>query len=314
MGLSQKKISYYKTTGTSKLKRWSRFLLALVVLLFSWKLGLLDKIRKEVSYWGIESKIFFISKITDAKEKLNLFFKVYSGEYVNELKAIRKENERLKAEFAISESIKLENSELKSMLGIKNMNYRYVVAKVIHKTSSDWNASIVIDAGAEDGIQEDDIVINERGLIGKAVKVFKENCIILLTTDSNFNIPVYFSFNGKKNDERVAILKGKNSNELGIYMKHFNFIPQSGEKAFSSGDGGIFPAGIQVGVVSCKGNIEPVFKLCQLGYVCIRINRKCEFWKREILNYEKEFKREHFFLNFVPMDIIDRYDLQKYGI
>lgn len=314
MGVSQNKISYYKTAGASKFRRFGLLALAFVGLFLSWKLCLIDKIRDEVLYYGIESKIFFISTITNLKDKLDLFLKVSSGEFVNELELIRRENERLKSEFAILESIKLENSELKKMLRIKNMTYRYVVAKVIHKTSSDWNASVVADVGAWDGINEDDIVLNERGLVGKVIKVFEENCIILLTTDSNLNVPVYFSADGKKNDESVAILKGKDADKLVIYMKHFNFVPQIGEKVFSSGDGGIFPEGIQVGFVSDKGNIEPVFKLNQLTYVCIRINRKRGFWERKIPDYEKNFRRDLFFLNFIPIDIIDRYDLQKYSI
>ena len=61
-----------------------------------------------------------------------------------------------------------ENESLRAMLGVaeRSTQYTYATAEVVAKTIDDWSAVLTIDAGSSSGLELNDCVVNEDGMIG----------------------------------------------------------------------------------------------------------------------------------------------------
>ena len=81
------------------------------------------------------------------------------------------------------------------------------------------------------------------GLVGKVVSVSLNTCEILLITDSSLKVSCFI-----QGEKRIAgILSGGNDDFLTMrFIKPGAVIPPRA-KVFTSGLGGVFPAGIEVG-------------------------------------------------------------------
>jgi rod shape-determining protein MreC len=91
---------------------------------------------------------------------------------------------------------------------------------------------------------------------------------VLLLTDLNSRIPVVV-----ENSRINAVLAGDNSERPRlIYIGEPDSV-KIGDRVVSSGEGGVFPPGLPVGVVAALGpggpRIETYAELSQLGYVLV---------------------------------------------
>lgn len=70
------------------------------------------------------------------------------------------------------ERYKTENDQLKSVLGIKDVNpdFKFQMADVIGKETGGWFMSYIIDKGTSSGLKNGDPVITPDGLVGKISK------------------------------------------------------------------------------------------------------------------------------------------------
>ena len=82
------------------------------------------------------------------------------------------------------------------------------------------------------------------GLVGRISGVGKQTSRVILLTDSNSRVPVSVQPSGQK-----AILAGDNSALPPLEFLEDNDAVRAGDIVVSSGDGGVFPAGLLVGNV-----------------------------------------------------------------
>ena len=92
-------------------------------------------------------------------------------------------------------------------------------------------------------------VLNNWGMIGRIVDIGKNASRVLLTTDINSQIPVYF----EKSLHR-AILVGKNSDLLELKFLKKRAYLEDEERLMTSGEGGILPRGLPVGLYTREIN------------------------------------------------------------
>ena len=99
-------------------------------------------------------------------------------------------------------------------------------------------------------------------MIGRIVEIGRNASRVLLTTDINSQIPVYF-----ENSLHRAILVGKNSDLLELKFLKKRVYLQDEERLMTSGEGGIFPRGIPVGLYSreLNKNKKKIFCLQKTG-------------------------------------------------
>jgi len=118
-------------------------------------------------------------------------------EAVTELRNVQEENGRLKEELAYlreeNAQYQLQNSELKKYQELLDMKEQYpgyptVGAHVIGENSNNWNKTILIDRGADDGIQVDMNVIADGGLVGIVTSVTKSAATVRTIIDHGNNV------------------------------------------------------------------------------------------------------------------------------
>ena len=162
------------------------------------------------------------------------------------------ENRRLRQEVADLRhwrdeaiSLKYDTGRYQAILGLKtDPPIPMVGARVIADSHSPFADTRLADAGEEAGIQVGNPVMNEHGLIGRILGVAKGVSRILLLTDVSSRTPVL----DDRSDSR-AILTGDGSGQPKLdYLRGPDPV-KVGDRILTSGDGGLFPRGLPVGVV-----------------------------------------------------------------
>ena len=196
----------------------------------------------------------------------------------NELIKAKEENILLKKQiqdlnryYINSLSIYQENKELRSALNfIKPKSQNYQMAEVIGFSQTYNNNSLVIDTVNNPKIKEGQIVVGNRGVVGRIESIDQDTgkATILLATDSRSKIPIMAA----KSRNR-GILTGLNSNSMEILYLPKNHRIEVKDKIFTSGDGDTLPSGLLIGVVDKveknSVTVTPVENIANLNTVTI---------------------------------------------
>lgn len=176
-----------------------------------------------------------------------------AGVWVSEMATLRKENVMLKNQNiellrwqAAAKEMESENASLRSLLNVVSVHKTgYITAKVVSDVGGPYVHSALISSGSEDGIKKDQPVIGASGLLGRVVDVGESSARVLLLNDINSRVPVVAERSRVK-----SILMGNNTGLPSLsYLPVDNKI-EVGDRIVTSGDGGIFPKGVPVGVVT----------------------------------------------------------------
>ena len=145
----------------------------------------------------------------------------------------------------IDDELLKENIELKNLLNIKNDYYNMVTCNVI-KRDIEWYNTLTIDKGRNSNIDINMAVIDSNGLIGKIIEVGENYSIVELISSNNNNSKIAININ-----DTHGILDSyyKNNNVLMIKNINKNSDIKVGNKVYTNGIGGVYPAGIYIGEV-----------------------------------------------------------------
>lgn len=161
------------------------------------------------------------------------------------------ENRRLHAQIAELElerdrgiALANENSRFRALLGLNTEPpVPMVGAQVIFDARGPFANTRLADAGAEKGVAIGNPVMNERGLVGRIAGVAHGVSRILLLTDVASRTPVLIDRTGAR-----AILTGDGgANPKLSYLRGVDPV-KAGDRVLTSGDGGLIPRGLPVGV------------------------------------------------------------------
>jgi rod shape-determining protein MreC len=163
--------------------------------------------------------------------------------------------------------MEVENRSLRELLKVvPTKQSNYITARIVSDMSGPYVRSALIGGGAQAGMKKNQAVINEHGLVGRVVEVGDNTARVLLLADINSRIPVVAETSGEK-----TILVG-NNNDLPTlsYLSPSSMIAV-GERIVTSGDGGVFPRGLPVGVVTKveKGvvHVQPFVDPSRMEYI-----------------------------------------------
>jgi rod shape-determining protein MreC len=186
---------------------------------------------------------------------------------------LSQENEKLKWQLQTLSSLHHENGMLRKILHIPIVEQqRQLTAKILSSPYDGLHHFFLIAAGDKDGLEKEQPVIAKEGVVGRLEKVGTYVSRVLLLNDPNSRIPVVTSISQQK-----AILAGD-----GTFLPTLVYIGdvrkiQQGEKVVTSGMGGIFPAGLPIGIVdeitNNKIRVRPYVPFQDIEWVHIlRIN------------------------------------------
>lgn len=162
---------------------------------------------------------------------------------------LRAENERLLAWHHRARQLEAENAGLRDILNVApEPGTRFVTARVIGDTGSAFVRSVLVAAGAGDGIVKGNSALAGEGLAGRVADVGDRVARVLLVTDLNSRIPIAVGPGGER-----GVLAGDNSAEPRLLYLPPGHEVKPGDRVVTSGHGGVFPQGLPVGLVSSVG-------------------------------------------------------------
>jgi rod shape-determining protein MreC len=173
--------------------------------------------------------------------------------FVVELIKVNEENQRLRQALVESsiqiygiEEIKRENSRLRAILGFEPpAGYRLLPAKVVATIGEKIPISATINRGKVDSVYINQTVINQQGLVGRVIAVGDFTATVQLLTDPANRCAARVS-----DTREMGIVKYLPSDGLMLDNFPVEGSIKEGDVIISSGLGGVYPAGLVVGVVS----------------------------------------------------------------
>lgn len=197
-------------------------------------------------------------------------------DYFGEIKEVYKDNQDLREEnkkllnlYDKMKVLEVENKLLSNLLNyVAPPEAKYVTARIIAEEGDAFSHSVIAYTGDSDKVKKGQVVLSDRGVVGRVDKVGNMYTKILLITDINSRIPVMV----EKNRVR-GILAGDNT-----AIPQMVFIPLDadlsvGDRIITSGVAGVFPSGLPIGQISSieknKVTIKPYSNLNSLEYVRI---------------------------------------------
>lgn len=210
--------------------------------------------RSFLFYWVSPSQEAAVSCIHNAGEL---------GLRIGELVQAHSENARLKeilTSYTLAEAhfreMTAENIRLRQILELKSsLHYEAVPAIVSGRDTQNWVQALWINKGLKDGIFPNNPVLATQtdpqdpsrfvaGVIGRVLECGPKTSKILLITDPLSSITVSLSKSGEQ-----GLVTGQGSTLVAVeYLDPLEDV-EIGEDVLTSGMGGIFPAGYQVGKV-----------------------------------------------------------------
>jgi len=163
---------------------------------------------------------------------------------------LRKENAELRKwqDVALSLENRMQRYEL-LLNSVPDISPSAVTARVIGESNRPFVRTMILNAGTDQGVTKGQAVANERGLVGRIYLTGKSTSWVILLTDVNSRVPVVI-----EPSMRRAILAGDNTPAPLLDLDFGIGAANAGDRVLSTGDGGLLPAGLPVGVVMGEGN------------------------------------------------------------
>src|SRR5436309_8308331 len=200
-----------------------------------------------------------------------------------EKSALQVENRALHATNQALRDVEHEVNRLRHALNYRERSvFRLIPAEVIARDASTWWRTVSINRGKEDRIETDMPVVTDEGLVGKTTTVSNNISIVLLVSDENCRVA-----SNVEGTREQGIVTGERVAGGVAPMLNLNFLSkqanlQPGQKAYTSGVGGVFPPGLLIGTVKefrvreldGQAQLTPAVDLAKLEDVFVVVGRK----------------------------------------
>ena len=173
-----------------------------------------------------------------------------------ELRAAQEENVLLRQRVEQLEFEKLqrtqltdENDRLKALLDLKNeSDYKVLPARIISRDPTTWFDTILVNRGSLDGVRLNSPVVSGGGLVGRVTAVSPLSSQVSLISKSRAGVGAIIGELGSSN--AIGVVSGNGSRDV----LEMGYVPgtiqiSKGEVVYSTGQDGIYPAGLKIGQV-----------------------------------------------------------------
>jgi rod shape-determining protein MreC len=165
----------------------------------------------------------------------------------SENEALRNENAELRNLVMLLQEARLENENLRRELEFKSAvpNYHLLSAEVIGHDPNNLLQYLIIDRGADDGLEPGMPVLTADGLVGRISRVNHSSATVMLISDPSSSVSALI-----QRSRATGLVQGYPGQELVM-----RYIPQGeevevGDVVLTSGLGGSFPKRLVIGQVS----------------------------------------------------------------
>ena len=231
-----------------------------------------DNVLMEKTSVTVEGIVAPITKILvmPATTVLNIYDYLRSLQKIDkENQELREENRRLIMANSKNKALVAENKMLAAMLNyVVPPEADFITVKVVAQEGNPFAHSLTVYLGEDAKVRKGQVVLSDRGVIGRVEAVGSKYAKIALLNNINSKISVLIE------DSRVrGMLVGQND-----ILPELRFLPlgadiKVGDVVITSGIGGVFPVGLPVGKVVEVGQrgikVKPEHDLSRLEYVMI---------------------------------------------
>ena len=220
----------------------------------------------------VEASAPFLQAVKKPSEWVDSFEESVTGHVsvYEENKILKDElshKQRLVRDLSILEN---ENRNLRLLLNaVKKAEGKPLTSRVISDKKSAFSHTLIAHIGDVDDVEKGQVVINEKGLIGRVLEVFDKTARILLITDFTSRIPVKILEGNVR-----GIVRGTNSYNLElVFTEDEDVTLKEGMLVVTTGIDGLFPQGLPVGVIQSVGKliyIKPDVDFSDLDFVTIQ--------------------------------------------
>ena len=159
---------------------------------------------------------------------------------------LRRELQQMKAWREAALQLEQENAKLLDLNNVRlDPQLTFVTGVVLADSGSPFRRSVLLNIGARDGVRDGWAAMDGLGLVGRISGTGASTARVILVTDSNSRIPVTLQPSGQR-----ALLAGDNAPDPLIDFLENPELVRPGDRAVTSGDGGVFPADLLVGQVT----------------------------------------------------------------
>jgi len=159
---------------------------------------------------------------------------------------LRRELQQMRAWREAALQLEQQNAKLLDLNQVRlDPRLTHVTGVVLADSGSPFRRSVLLNVGARDGIQDGWATMDGLGLVGRISGVGQQTSRVILLSDSNSRIPVTIQPSGQR-----AILAGDNSALPPLDFLESPEEIRPGDRVVTSGDGGVFPAGLLIGQVA----------------------------------------------------------------
>jgi len=139
-----------------------------------------------------------------------------------------------------------ENARLLDLNNVRlDPRLTYITGVVLADSGSPFRQSVLLNVGARDGIVEGWATMDGIGVVGRISGVAQNTARVIMVTDASSRIPAVIQPSGQR-----AIVAGDNSAAPPIDFLENPDLVRPGDRVVTSGDGGVFPAGLLLGQVA----------------------------------------------------------------
>ncbi len=228
-----------------------RLLVAIAVLLLLglfllWRIDSprVERFRAALIDAVVPSMTWAMAPVTWATDVLGNFQSY--AQLLEQNRELREELRKMEAWKEAALQLEQKNARLLDLNKVRlDPKFTHVTGVVMADSGSPFRQSVLLNVGARDGIRDGWATMDGIGVVGRISGVGERTSRVILVTDTNSRIPVTVQPSGQK-----AILSGDNSPLPPLEFVEDTDEVRPGDRVVTSGDGGVFPAGLLVGQVA----------------------------------------------------------------
>ena len=158
---------------------------------------------------------------------------------------LRREIQQMKAWKEAALSFEQENARLLDLNKVRlDPKFTHITGVVLADSGSPFRQTVLLNVGSRDGIIDGWAAMDGIGLVGRISGVGDRTARVIMLSDNSSRIPVTIEPTGQH-----ALMVGDNSSRPPIdFVENLEAV-RPGDRVVSSGDGGVFPAGLLIGQV-----------------------------------------------------------------
>ncbi|WP_166416589.1 rod shape-determining protein MreC [Cochlodiniinecator piscidefendens] len=222
------------------------FVLFLLALFFLWRIDnpRVERFRASLVDRFVPSFEWAMAPVT-AVTNMAINYQSYQRIY-EQNQELRRELQLMKAWREAALQLEQRNARLLDLNNVRlDAQLTYVTGVVLADSGSPFRHSVLVNVGERDGIRDGWATMDGIGIVGRISGVGRTTARVILLTDTSSRIPVTIQPSGQR-----SLLAGDNSSAPLLDLLENPDLVRPGDRVVTSGDGGLFPAGLLVGQVA----------------------------------------------------------------